>query len=117
MIMVKQRFEFDCGCAAVASLCQVTYEQAAEAWERALSRKPHASNYKHLLAVIAQLGMQGYRVSSGDRCIRFVREKPRLRTGHWVVVVGESLWCPTAGWFQLKADYPWKFFGRGIAIK
>lgn len=116
MILVKQRTDCDCGCAAVASLCGVTYEQAAEAWRSSLGREPHASRYWHLLKVMESLGKPGYRVNSAHLCIRFVREVPRAKMGHWVVVIGDALWCPTLGWFQFKSDYPWKHFGRGIAL-
>lgn len=117
MILVKQRTDCDCGCAAVASICGVSYEEAEKAWEAALGRKPHASRYAHLLKVIAELGHEGERVNSAFLCIRFVREKPRMRSGHWVVLIGDALWCPTLGWFQFKSDYPWQYFGRGIALK
>lgn len=117
MEMVMQRTEVDCGCAAVASLCRVSYEEAAKAWVNTWGRPPHSSSYRHLLKVIEQLGFSGERVNSAHMCIRFVRERPRMKSGHWVVTIGDGLWCPTSGWYQLKSDYPWKHFGRGIALK
>ena len=116
-ICVAQRQRNDCGVAALATLLGVPYEEIECAWMEALNRKPGRSNYNDLLKVLSNLGIPAKKVRETNWGIRRVRWEAGSNHSHWIVVFGDSLWCPCYGWHQSKDDYSAKHYGHGIEIE
>lgn len=116
MRCVLQRKNNDCGAAAVASLTGKTYEEVEQAWQEVFGNAPKASSYRDLLAVLSFMGFNAHKVTKTSQGIRRVRSEPRCNHSHWVVICGDALWCPTSGWYEPIASYPWKHYGHGIEI-
>ncbi|XUO88433.1 cysteine peptidase family C39 domain-containing protein [Halomonas sp. KM072] len=111
---VRQRTENDCGCAALAILLGLSYEEVANAWRASLNREPNGSTYTDLLKVAAHLGytLKRGRTTNG---IRRIRPEPRANYSHWVVLLGNWIYCPTVGIYH-KDHYAWKAWGDGLEI-
>ena len=112
---VRQRTYEDCGCAAIATLLNITYEEAASAWRGALNRAPNKSNYRDLVAVLESLGKKTKRGRTLNG-IRRVRPEPGAKISHWVVLASDWVYCPTRGIFH-KDHYPWQAWGAGLEIR
>lgn len=111
---VRQRTENDCGCAALAILLKLSYEEVADAWRASLNREPNSSKYSDLVTVAGHLGysLKRGRTNNG---IRRIRPEPRASHSHWVVLLGNWIYCPTVGIYH-KEHYAWKAWGDGLEI-
>lgn len=115
MQWVPQRTDEDCGCAALAMLLDLTYEDVAEAWRAALSREPNKSTYADLIKVAAHLGHRLVRKRTTNG-IRRIRPEPNCKHSHWVVLRGDTIYCPAAG-IHSEAVYLWKAWGHGLELR
>jgi hypothetical protein len=100
----------------VATLLGLPYESVAAAWVRALGKTPRSSSYPDLIKVIHALGFRAVKKTKTNNGIRRVRAEAGSRHSHWVVISGNDLWCPTAGYYPVK-EYPWQAFGYGIELE